>query len=71
MQEDSDREAMNQMNGGDDATVLPKAAAPIIEGDLENPISALMALKHPERLEAIENSSFEEMKKSHYAGDDE
>lgn len=50
MQEDSDREAMNQMNV--DAPVQPKAA-PIMEGDFENPISALMALKHPERLEAI------------------
>lgn len=70
MQEDSDREAMRQMHGDEPAKAEVKPA-PIIEEDIENPISALMAMKHPERIEAIKNQSFEDMKKSHYAGDDE
>ena len=73
MQEESDREALNQMTNGYDApaVVQQKPAAPMTDEDIENPISALMAMKHPERLEAIKSQSLMDMQKSHYAGDDE
>ena len=63
---------MNQEQGGasqEDQKKLfqPK---PMTDEDIENPISALMAMKHPERIDAINNQSFEDMKKSHYAGED-
>lgn len=33
----------------------------------DNPISAMMALKHPEAQKAIEDVSLEEMARSHYS----
>ena len=60
--EKADKEARDlekRMYGGDEPA--PEKKAPAVEEDIENPISALMAMKHPERIEAIKNQSFMDM----------
>lgn len=69
------------MFGKDDPTSLPdgaaqnfsqqkKAPAKLAEDDMlpeDNPISAMMALKHPEIQKEIEDASIQEMAQSHYS----
>ena len=63
--------ASSQSDSDDQSSSEQRAAAKRVEEPMEvpedNPISAMMALKHPERQREIENMQTEEMAQSHYS----